>query len=76
VAAVGIVDYHREASPCTANAAESRIIAEIESLPPVRERIRKSERVPGASELVVNKLPYVLFIQLHQTIFWHDHANI
>jgi plasmid stabilization system protein ParE len=56
--------YHREASPRTANAVERRIIAEIESLPPFPERIRKSERVPGTSELVVNKLPYVVFVQL------------
>lgn len=32
--------------------------------PPYPERIRESERVPGARELVVNKLPYVVFVQL------------
>lgn len=56
--------YYQEASPRTANAVENRIITEIESLPPFPERIRKSERVPGAHELVVNKLPYVVFVQL------------
>ena len=56
--------YYQEASPRTANAVENRIITEIESLPPFPERIRKSERVPGVHELVVNKLPYVVFVQL------------
>ncbi|MBK7464251.1 MAG: type II toxin-antitoxin system RelE/ParE family toxin [Betaproteobacteria bacterium] len=49
--------YYLEASPRTAAAVERRIITEIESLPPFPERIRKSERVPGVHELVVNKLP-------------------
>ena len=56
--------YYLEASPRTAGAIERRIIAEVESLPPYPERIRESERVPGARELVVNKLPYVVFVQL------------
>ena len=56
--------YYQEPSPRTANAVEHRIITEIESLPPFPERIRKSERVPGVHELVVNKLPYVVFVQL------------
>ena len=56
--------YYLEASPRTAAAIERRIIAEVESLPPYPERIRESERVPGARELVVNKLPYVVFVQL------------
>ena len=56
--------YYLEASPRTAAAVERRIITEIESLPPFPERIRKSERVPGVHELVVNKLPYVVFVQL------------
>ncbi len=59
-----LVYYHQEASPRTAAAVERRIITEIESLPPVIERIRESDRVPGARELVVNKLPYVVFVQI------------
>ena len=59
-----LVYYYQEASPRTASAVERRIIGEIESLPPFPERIRKSERLPGAHELVVNKLPYVVFVQL------------
>lgn len=59
-----LVYYHQEASPRTATAVERRIIAEIESLPPFVERIRKSERVPGTHERVVNKIPYMVFVQL------------
>ncbi len=59
-----LVYYHQEASPRTAAAVERRIIGEIEALPPFPERIRKSDRIPGAHELVVNKLPYIVFVQL------------
>ena len=61
-----LVYYHLEASPRTAAAVERRIIAEIESLPPFPERIRDSDRVPGARELVVNKLPYLVFVQVRE----------
>lgn len=56
--------YYLEASPRVAEAVEQRIVGEIESLPPYPERIRESDRIPGARELVVNKLPYVVLIQL------------
>ena len=56
--------YYLEASPRVAEAVERRIVGEIESLPPFPERVRESDRVPGARELVVNKLPYVVFVQL------------
>ena len=58
--------YHSEASQRVAEAVEKRIVGEIESLPPYPERIRESDRVPGARELVVNKLPYVVFVQLRE----------
>jgi len=58
--------YYLEASPRTALAVERRIIGEIESLPPFPERIRESERIPGARELVVNKLPYLVFVQVKE----------
>ena len=61
-----LVYYHLEASPRTAAAVERRIIAEIESPPPFPERIRDSDRVPGARELVVNKLPYLVFVQVRE----------
>ncbi|MGV0997732.1 MAG: type II toxin-antitoxin system RelE/ParE family toxin [Fluviibacter sp.] len=58
--------YYLEASPRTAAAVERRIIAEIEALPPFAERVRESERVPGARELVINKLPYLVFVQIKE----------
>lgn len=58
--------YYLEASPRTAAAVERRIIGEIGSLPPFPERIRESDRIPGARELVVSKLPYVVFVQLRE----------
>lgn len=58
--------YYLEASSRTAAAIEKRIIGEIESLTSYPERIRESDRIPGARELVVNKLPYVVFVQVRE----------
>ena len=55
--------YYLEASQRVAEAVEKRIVGEFEALPPYPERIRQSNRIPGARELVVNKLPYVVFVQ-------------
>jgi toxin ParE1/3/4 len=57
--------YYLEVSTKVAEVVERRIVGEIESLPPFPERVRANDRVPGARELVVNKLPYVVFVQLH-----------
>ena len=56
--------YYLEASPRVAEAVEKRIVGEIEALPPYPERIRESDRIPGAGELVVSKLPYVVFVRV------------
>lgn len=56
--------YHAEAGPRTAEAVERRIVEQVEGLPPFPERIRKSERIPGARELVINRLPYIAFVKL------------
>lgn len=56
--------YYVVASPRTAETVERRIVEQIEGLPPFPERIRKSERISGAHELVVNRLPYVVFVKL------------
>jgi len=58
--------YYAEASPRTAESVERRIVEKIEGLPPFPERIRKSDRVPGTRELVVNRLPYIVFVKLTQ----------
>jgi len=56
--------YHAEVNPRTANAVQQRILEQIQSLPPFPERIRQSERIPGARELVVHRLPYIVFVKL------------
>jgi len=60
-----ILAYHYAGSgPRTAQAVERRIVEQIEGLPPYPERIRKSDRIPGARELVINRLPYIAFVKL------------
>jgi len=56
--------YTAAASPRTAEAVERRIVEQVEGLPPFPERIRNSDRVPGVRELVVNRLPYIVFVKL------------
>lgn len=56
--------YYAEASPRTAESVERRIVEQVEGLPPFPERIRKSDRIPGARELVVYRLPYIVFVKL------------
>lgn len=56
--------YYREAGPKTAEAVQGRIVAEIEALRTFPERIRKSERIPGTRELVVRRLPYIVFVKV------------
>ena len=55
--------YYAEAGPRTAEAVERRIVEQVEGLPPFPERIRKSERIPGARELVINRLPDIAFVK-------------
>jgi toxin ParE1/3/4 len=60
-----IVTYYLEvASLWTAESVERRIVEAIVALLPFPERIRASERVPGARELVVHKLPYIVFVKV------------
>jgi toxin ParE1/3/4 len=56
--------YYAEESPRTAELVERRITEQVEGIPPFPERIRKSDRIPGARELVVNRLPYIVFVKL------------
>ena len=58
--------YYLEASQRVAEAVEKRIVGEVEALPSYPERIRASVRIPGTRELVVNKLPYGVFVQLRE----------
>lgn len=56
--------YAREAGPHAAIAVQRRIVFDLEALAPFPERIRASERVPGTRELVVSKLPYIVFVKI------------
>ena len=56
--------YYAEVGPRTAEAVQRRIVEQVEGLPPFPERIRKSERIPGARELVINRLPCIAFVKL------------
>lgn len=60
-----IVAYYLEAaSPWTAEVVHQRILAAIVELRDFPERVRQSERVPGARELVVPRLPYLVFVKI------------
>lgn len=62
-----IVAYYLEvASPWVAQTAQERILAAVQDLRNFPERIRPSERVPGARELVVPKLPYIVFVKVDE----------
>ena len=56
--------YYLEAGPETAEAVERRIISQIEALCAFPERIRNSDRIPNARELVISKLPYIVFVRI------------
>jgi len=55
---------YAESGPRTAQAVERRSVEQIGGLPQYPERIRKSERIPGARELVINRLPYIAIVKL------------
>ena len=56
--------YMAEASPWVADAVQQRIVAAVQDLRDFPDRIHASERVPGTRELVVPKLPYIVFVQV------------
>lgn len=56
--------YQLNAGPATAKAVHDRIVSEIVALQTFPERIRASDRIPGARELVVTRLPYIVFLKV------------
>lgn len=56
--------YHERTWLATAEAIEKRIVSQIEGLRDFPERIRMSDRIPGAWELVINRLPYIAFVRI------------
>ncbi len=61
-----IAYYHGQTGTATASAVQARLIQQILALTDFPERIRKSERVVGARELVIQRLPYMVFVQIHE----------
>ena len=59
-----LVYYLEQAGPATAARVEARIIERIETLRAFPESIPTSERVPGTRELVIQRLPYIAFVQV------------
>lgn len=59
-----IVYYFETVGMETALSIERRIVAQVESLQDFPERIRESDRIPGAREAVISKLPYIAFVRV------------
>ena len=58
------VYYFENVGIDTALAIEKRIVTQIESLREFPERTRESDRVPGAREAVIQKLPFIAFVRV------------
>jgi plasmid stabilization system protein ParE len=56
--------YSENADTDIAISVTQRIVAQVASLVDFPERVRASTRVPGAREVVINKLPYIAFIRV------------
>ena len=58
--------YYQKAGVATAEAIERRIVGQIEKLLDFPERVRASDRIPGAREAVINRLPYIASIRISE----------
>lgn len=56
--------YYLNAGEATTEAIERRIVEQLEKLLDFPERVRASERITGAREAVINRLPYIAFIRV------------
>jgi toxin ParE1/3/4 len=56
--------YYEQSWPAIAEAIEARIVLAIEKLRDFPERIRASDRILGARELVIHRLPYIAFVRV------------
>jgi len=59
-----LVYYLERAGPATAASVEARIVNQIEALRAFPESIRNSERIPGTRKLMIQRLPYIAFVQV------------
>ncbi len=56
--------YYLQAGAVIAESVESRIIEQIEALLNFPEKTRVSDRIPGAREAAIQRLPYIAFIRI------------
>lgn len=56
--------YYQQAGAATAEAVERRMVEQLGKLADFPERVRASDRIPGAREAVINRLPYIAFIRV------------
>ncbi len=56
--------YSEKADDLVADSMCGRIVAQIEKLQDFPERVRASERIEGARELVIHNLPYIAFVSV------------
>lgn len=56
--------YYQQAGAATAEAVERRIATQLEKLLSFPEQVRASDRIPGAREAVIYRLPYIAFIRV------------
>jgi plasmid stabilization system protein ParE len=56
--------YWHKASPIVAELVQESIVSQIENLKNFPLKIRASERVEGARELVMPRLPYIAFVRV------------
>ena len=59
-----LAHYYQQAGAATAEAVERRIVTQLEKLLAFPEQVRASDRIPGAREAVINRLPYIAFIRV------------
>jgi toxin ParE1/3/4 len=59
-----IAYYSQAASPMVAELVQESIVSQIENLKHFPLIIRASERVEGARELVMPRLPYIAFVRI------------
>jgi toxin ParE1/3/4 len=56
--------YYQQAGAATAEAVERRMVEQLGKLADFPERVRASDRIPGAREAVIHHLPYIAFIRV------------
>ena len=59
-----IAYYRQEAGPIVAELMEASMLSQIENLKTIPLKIRVSERIAGARELVMQRLPYIAFVRV------------